>query len=298
MNKAVADYILGRSVNELDSIEITAVVGCARKCTYCPQDLIIDKYRLIRGEDAQLLHPRDFEKMLQNLPDKLIVYWTGFAEPLQNKHFPELFRMVSERGYTSYISTTLFTTNQDSIKVICDRDKWGRIGLHLPDNSGYMQGKVDKQYLDNLREVVLSMDPARQDMFHVFGELHDGIKALFQEPEVRDKAARIPLTEIPLDSPLATTRANNATDHKGSVSVEAPAGTLLYCHAKRFNQPVLLPNGDLSMCCMDYGLTGIIGNLLHEPYDSIVQRASRYMSHNLPPLCFNCEWATRFQVTE
>lgn len=298
MNRAVADYILSSSLSERNSIEITTVVGCARKCTYCPQDLVIDKYKLIRGEDAQQLHPRDFEKMLANLPDRMIVYWTGFAEPLQNKHFPELFRMVSARGYASYISTTLFTTNPESIDVICDRDKWGRVGLHLPDNSGYMKGKVDAQYLDNLRRVTRSMDPDRQDLFHVFGELHDGIKALFQEPDLRDHAARIPLTEIPLDSPMATTRANNATDHKGSVAVEVPDGTLLYCNAKRFNQPVLLPNGDLSMCCMDYGLTGIIGNLLHESYDSIVQRSSRYMSHNLPSLCFNCEWATRFQVTE
>ena len=39
------------------------------------------------------------------------------------------------------------------------------------------------------------------------------------------------------------------------------------CHRKRSN--ILLPNADVALCCNDYGLQHIIGNLLNQSYDSL-----------------------------
>jgi hypothetical protein len=296
MQKIVADYILRNSVNAFNSIELTTVVGCARKCTYCPQDLILGRYKQIRGDGAQKLKPADLEKMLANMPSEMMVFWTGFAEPLQNDHFPDLFDLISGAGYASQISTTLFASNRQSIQVLCDRKKWDRVTLHLPDNSGQMLAEITPRYLGDLREVVHCMDPAK-DLIHVFGELNNDIRRVFEEPGMRDVVSKIKTMLIDLDSPLKTTRANNIHSDQPPPEPKAEDG-FLFCKEKRFNQPVLLPNGDLSMCCMDYGLTNIVGNLLHESYDSIVKRSSIYMSHNLPPLCFNCEWSSRFRITE
>jgi hypothetical protein len=33
---------------------------------------------------------------------------------------------------------------------------------------------------------------------------------------------------------------------------------------------VVLPNGDVSLCCMDYGLKHIIGNIYEQEYDDII----------------------------
>ena len=35
------------------------------------------------------------------------------------------------------------------------------------------------------------------------------------------------------------------------------------------DQNVLLPNGDVCLCCMDYGMDHVLGNLLHQDYDSL-----------------------------
>jgi radical SAM protein with 4Fe4S-binding SPASM domain len=37
-----------------------------------------------------------------------------------------------------------------------------------------------------------------------------------------------------------------------------------------FDRNVLLPNGDVVLCCMDYNLKHVIGNLLTQTYDEIM----------------------------
>jgi len=56
-----------------------------------------------------------------------------------------------------------------------------------------------------------------------------------------------------------------------------------YCWKRDIPTMVLLPNGDLQMCCMDFGLNHKIGNLLTESYPYI---CSRYFKlHNKFELC-------------
>lgn len=294
MNKMLADFIRTKSTNPFKSIEITTNIGCARRCTYCPQDVLVQTYKSYDDAEHQL-NPASFERMVSNFPENLLIYWTGYSEPLQNKYFPELFDIISKAGHESHISTTLFSVNQQSIEVICDRKRWARVSLHLPDESGHMRAKIDDAYLSNLKEVVKTMIP-EVDLIHVFGTLNEKIKNLFLTPEMQPFASKFNIHEFPLDSTYATSRANNLKTNQTRSTPIAQDGVYLYCNAGRFNQPVLLPNGDLSLCCMDYGLTKIIGNILHEPYDSIITRSSIYNSYNIPKLCYQCEWASYFKI--
>ena len=47
---------------------------------------------------------------------------------------------------------------------------------------------------------------------------------------------------------------------------------------------VLLPNGDVSLCCMDYGLDNIIGNLNTQPYEDVIPEAQTCYK-----ICNSCE---------
>jgi len=47
---------------------------------------------------------------------------------------------------------------------------------------------------------------------------------------------------------------------------------------------VMLPNGDISLCCMDYGLDQILGNLYEKSYESIIPNAMQTYK-----LCKYCE---------
>ena len=46
----------------------------------------------------------------------------------------------------------------------------------------------------------------------------------------------------------------------------------------------LLPNGDVSLCCMDYGLDNIIGNLDQQSYEDVVPE-----SETCYDICLKCE---------
>jgi hypothetical protein len=47
---------------------------------------------------------------------------------------------------------------------------------------------------------------------------------------------------------------------------------------------VVLPNGDVSLCCMDYGLKHILGNIYEQEYEDIIPRPLQCFS-----LCQGCE---------
>ena len=42
----------------------------------------------------------------------------------------------------------------------------------------------------------------------------------------------------------------------------------IHC-SRKFKQSVLLPNGDVLLCCMDYGMKHVLGNLLKSEYTSL-----------------------------
>ena len=41
------------------------------------------------------------------------------------------------------------------------------------------------------------------------------------------------------------------------------------CLEKMYHN-VMLPNGDVSLCCMDYGLEHILGNLIEQDYEDVI----------------------------
>ena len=47
---------------------------------------------------------------------------------------------------------------------------------------------------------------------------------------------------------------------------------------------VLLPNGDVSLCCMDYGLDHVIGNLNTQSYEQVIPEPQA--TYNI---CLHCE---------
>ena len=69
----------------------------------------------------------------------------------------------------------------------------------------------------------------------------------------------------------------------------------LYC--SRFDCNVVLPNGDLHLCCSDWSLKHRIGNLYERHYDDLVHISERNrlrvqaLQQESDILCRTCEWA-------
>ena len=57
---------------------------------------------------------------------------------------------------------------------------------------------------------------------------------------------------------------------------------------------VLLPDGTVIMCCMDYGMTEVFGNLLYQDYTEVVNSPNSYiarekmLTENAECLCRKC----------
>ena len=69
-----------------------------------------------------------------------------------------------------------------------------------------------------------------------------------------------------------------------------------YCQYRRLNQPVMLGNGELQICCMDYGLTTKVGNLIKDQ-STLNTQLERWWEENSSAftkgeqsLCKNCEY--------
>jgi radical SAM protein with 4Fe4S-binding SPASM domain len=105
--------------------------------------------------------------------------------------------------------------------------------------------------------------------------------------------AKIKNLEDRVHSPVS--RAGNL--YPTVTAVEGP----LHCGAcgDHFNRNEVLPNGNVYLCCMDYGLKHRIGNLLKQSWDSLdrdsIRKMARADSSDL--LCRSCENARRSNVS-
>lgn len=111
-------------------------------------------------------------------------------------------------------------------------------------------------------------------------EVYEQIKDLhFKEFHVHSReGSRI----IPFATDKISITTDNAISRGGNLWETKSEGT----HCKKsssYEQNVVLPNGDVVLCCMDYGLKHKIGNLLETNFNDLV-RQEKY------DLCKTCEW--------
>ena len=97
------------------SLEITTQFPCLNRCSYCPQDLVISKYRGIR-----ILTLDNFKKALENVPKNVQITYAAYSEPFLNPEAPEMMVYANELGYRQAVYTTLVGFKDEYIKKIKD----------------------------------------------------------------------------------------------------------------------------------------------------------------------------------
>ena len=280
-------------------IEITTMIGCPLMCNICPQDKLIKTYK-----DNKYLKIEDLQTILSKIPKYVRIDFSGMSEPWANNQCTDMFEYVLKCGYDVGIYTTLVGMNNSDtdrfvelinkynsqIKVLC---------IHLPDKHGNMRGwKYTEDYKYSILKVIeLQKFEFFQAMtMNKISEVHDEIKEL-----------NIKLVNWN-NNWLGHTRANSLTvnsqnkdiiylhtDHKNPVSC---ASTPFYDHN------VLLPNGDVVLCCMDYSLKHIIGNLLKDDYESLylsneiikIMKENRKTTHSKCSICKSCDNAKVYNL--
>lgn len=282
----------------MPTLEITTMIGCPLKCTFCPQDTLRAKY----GKQEKYLSLDNFKLILSKVPTYVRIDFAGMAEPWANGDATAMLLHTLERGYNVAIYTTLYGMKAADVPEIVEAlARHSRqvevICIHLPDGTGNMRGfKPTAEYRNALSAFLQLKSTKLFRDFHVMtmngaGEVH---------PELRE------MVSVP-GGWVANTRAGTVARPEGEA---APMETMP-CHAAPvtcaytpfYDQNVVLPNGDVVICCMDYSTKHIVGNLISGDYASIFAspgmgalRAANASFTTGDSICKNCTRAVAYNV--
>jgi hypothetical protein len=240
-------------------MELTTMVGCPLMCTFCPQENLRDNY----GDREKYMQLADLVKVLAQLPKDTRIDFSGMSEPWANPHCTEMLETVLFMGFQVAIYTTLYGMKDPERvrKVLEDHPSQVEvIMLHLPDANGNMKGWKNSEEWQHAAAVIshtkvpcgvgaMTMDKS--------GLVHPELQAMVGQ----------------LQGWVGHTRADSLNTEQVAgqpISITPMNAFSLTCRSTPFyDRNVLLPNGDVVLCCMDYNLKHIIGNLLEESYKDI-----------------------------
>lgn len=281
-------------VSKWPTLEITTNIlekGCPVDCLFCPQRVLSNAYK---GES--MLSLENFKKIIDKIPKEITIIFSGLSEPWLNKSATDMVLYAYEKGHQIAVFTTgigMTIEDIDTLKTI----KYplgpknpligsnglpmlnGGFTLHLPDNEGYSKHKITKKYIEFLEYVNKIKSEIDGFRLTCMGTVHDDIKHIFPVSPKLDlwwRAGNL-IKEEKLKPELK--EFSNKYMNAKVVKEDSTCG----CDEDLYHN-VLLPNGDLILCCMDYNLDHVLGNLLEQEYNDILP------IQNTPfELCKYCE---------
>ena len=282
------------------SLEISVKVGCGLMCTYCPQDNYIKSFKSNYPDEFKVLTKEVFLDCMKNVGTNVLIKWTGFTEPLYSKDFQFFCEYLHAHGYRQSISTTLKGTKNSVDWFVNHAYMFNLITLHLPDDEGLMKCKVDQSYISNFESLVSNPDtPLDRVSFFVIGESFekniDNIISKYVKDRVVDKKTVIKAQVLCTRNSAVTLDSSGLDNIKFRSKVKKTKSEEFYCAFRRFDQGVLLPNGEVSLCCQDYKLEYILGDLKKQNLDNLYQKIQdskiereNFISGSFFP-CTSCE---------
>ena len=266
------------------TLEITTIIpekGCVVDCVFCPQRTLEEVYK-----GTRILTLEAFKTMVDKVPTDVRITFAGFTEPWMNKYCTEMVVYAHEQGHPVSVFTTGVGVSIEDMEAIVDipfaGNPNGGFVLHLPDAEMLARHPITPGYLKTLEWIRDNQHRIKNFSVMSMGkELHPSIRHIFDwapSYEMWSRAGNL-IRESVAKPQLVTLRDRwNAITHTGPKTCGCVEG--LYHN-------VLLPNGDVSLCCMDYGLEHIIGNLNTQTYEDVIPE-----DQTCYELCNFCENAT------
>lgn len=255
--------------------------GCVVDCVFCPQRTLEKKYT---GE--RFLSLENFKKVVDKLPQEIRVTFAGFTEPWLNKYASDMLLYAHEKGHPISVFTTgigMGVKDVDMIKhVPYAGNPNGGFTLHLPDNERRAKHPITKRYIEVLERFKEVQHQIQNFTLMCMGTVHDDVKHIFPEApryEMWSRAGNL-IGESMLKPELLNIKEEYKSIYHGEQPMTCGCLEDLYHN-------ILLPNGDISLCCMDYNLDHILGNLFEQEYDEVMPEMNT--CYNLCRFCENAK---------
>ncbi len=243
-------YIYSRKMKN-SYIGITTVAGCRVNCSYCPQEVFLKKY-YGSNNAQQRLSLSEYQKILSNIPTEVQINFAGFSEPFLNDECKEMILYTAKKGHYVQIFTTMVGLTKEIIEEIFGHADFI---LHLPGNDE-TNIAIDDVYIDCLK---LLFEKNKIDRRIKYISVPGG--------GINFKLAPYISSDVTIDS-YCMDRAGNV--EQGIKSEYSGSLTCMRTY-NRLDQNVMLPNGDLILCCQDWELRYVLGNLKDTTYIDILE---------------------------
>jgi len=297
--KAVQNYTAGREISQKESfdiiassgkgwkhsiaptMEITTIIpekGCVVDCVFCPQRTLTKVYTGERRMDLQ-----KYKAAIDKIPKEVRITFAGFVEPWMHRQCTEMVLYAHETGHPVSVFTTavgMSIADVDAIKHIPFAGAPnGNFTLHLPDQDRKAKHPINKTYIETV-EYIASI----QHEIHNFttmvmaGDVHESVRHVFPTApsySMWSRAGNL-IGETILKPELLNNKFNSVYHENKKMTCGCD---------ERLYHNILLPNGDVSLCCMDYGLVEITGNLFEQDYESSIP--TPYAQYDLCNYCEN-----------
>jgi sulfatase maturation enzyme AslB (radical SAM superfamily) len=245
-------------------MEVTTMIGCPLMCNYCPQDNLRDAYG---KDDPKYMSLETFKTAVDKLPWDTRIDFSGMAEAWVNPECTKMLEYALERGHDVAVYTTLYNWDKNTVDEVSDlliqyKDQIEVFSIHFPDEYGNMRGwKYSEEWeyafraMSNIVQYLGIKLEAMTMSNH--GKIHPELQHLgiqLYNWFGHDRAGSLNKEQVK-EQPV-----NFITRHERPVSCSKTAN---------YDQHVLLPNGDVVLCCMDYDLKHVIGNLVRDSYNDL-----------------------------
>ena len=245
-------------------LEITTHIGCPINCVDCPQALLRSKYTGKRDMDFE-----EYKQAIDKVPANVRIDFSGMCEPFVNPHCADMILYAAEKGHPLALYTTLQGATLEDLQKIAGVG-FEVITIHIPDKDNRSTFKITQDYLEVLHN-------CNCVAYSCHGNIDDRVIPYLLPGKqlitfMHDRAGNVegrPHSQFEDDQPI------------------------ICCNCGRdLNHNVLLPDGTVLLCCMDYGMEVVLGNLFNQAYedlfisDAAVSLRQR-MEHG-PCLCRKC----------
>jgi radical SAM protein with 4Fe4S-binding SPASM domain len=270
------------------SIEVTTVIGCKINCKYCPQSLFTTRYFEGKKERPSLMSMKTFKRCLDFFPDEYDLSFGGMAEPFLNEQCVEMMKLACNRGKKVSLYTTLVGINPNQVDEILNLPL-NFVVIHVADKYGYAHIERNDLYYEILNKFINAKKKDGMPFVNICNAQSNPDSRVV---EICSGKYEI-LTEM-------TDRAGNLDGgsliHNKIKDGKIKCGNL----GEELNNNILLPDGSVVLCCMDFGLQHVLGNIYENSFEEImngseIQRVRKGMDGDIDYniLCRKCSYANK-----
>ena len=270
-------------ITDWPTLEITTNIakkGCVVDCVFCPQRVLEKSYT----DDKRFMTLDEFKFMIDKVPSEVRITFAGFTEPWLNKNCTDMLLYAHEKGHPISVFTTGVGMKPEDVERLADIPYAGMpnggFTLHLPDKERLAKHPVNENYIKVI-EKFKELEHRIQNFYtmSMAPEIHEDIAHIYSEavvPAFWNRAGNL------IGEAMMKPELYEVEDRVMSAPISDDPRTC-GCIEDLYHN-ILLPNGDVSLCCMDYSLEFILGNLKYQNYDDIMPEPDTTFD-----LCRKCE---------